>query len=295
MAIVHPLLKRIAWDRVSISVPSDWEVDSLDDTHLMMGKNGTAQIEIKWAEGPRQFTLDAFLKKIITKTRKQLRIAIHERPTPGTFTHPMTGFEFFFFDWDGHGEKGSGAFVFCNHCKRLSLIRFFQPFGSSHTDEYFQVLQSFRDHPEQKQVSWAMFGMDFTAPASFHLKEYSFKPGAFRVDLKDKKDLLCFYSWGPATFLLSKMDLSAFALQRISLISGLARAGSCTRGNYLEWSFRKEKFKNAKMVPFFNHLSLYSVFRICHDEKKNRILGIQADSPVKFQRELIQGSSLHDV
>ncbi len=295
MAIVHPLLKKIAWNRISFLVPPDWEVDSLDDTHLMMGKHSTAELEIKWAEGPGQFTLDAFLKKFIVRAQKQLDIIIHERPTPEGFSHPTTVFEFFFFDWEGHGEKGSGTFIFCNHCKRLTLIRFFKPFDGIHMDQSQQILQSFTDHPNKSQVSWAMFGMEFTAPASFDLKEYSFKPGAFRVDLKDRKKHLCFYSWGPATFLLSKMDLSAFARQRVPLISGLARAGCCARGNYLEWSFRKEKFKNANLIPFFNHMSLYSVFRICHDVENNRISGMQIDSPVKFEHDLIQDSTLHDI
>ncbi len=286
-------IKPIGWNNICLSVPDDWEIDSLDTAHLLIGKDDIPCIELKWTEGPKRFALDKFLKKFIAKTQRLLNIIIHEQATPADFSHPAPHLNFFFFNWEGHGSKGTGAIVFCRECKRLTLIRFFKP--SIVKPVYKQILSSFSDHPQSGRSFWHIFGMSFEAPGEYQLQDYSFKPGAFKVILAHKKNRLVFYNWGPASFLLSKTDLSGFAQRHLPQLTGFAKTGICKKGNFLEWACKQERFKNAQKLPFINRFSHFLLFRICNDAQNNRILGVEAASPHHFNHSLIQESILGDI
>lgn len=284
------LIKTIAWNGISLKVPLTWEVDSLDADHLLIGEKGVARIELKWTEAPKQFTLEKYLKKFISRTQKRLNIKICELPAPGLFSHPATHFEFFFFSWESPSSRGNGTLIFCSLCKRLTLIRFFSDARISINSWPALILFSFNDHPVSDHTLWQVFGLKFSSPKIFCLAEYSFKPGGYILMLKHKKTLLTFFSWGPAEFLLSDKSLSQFAVQRLPQLKGFGTAGVWARGNTLEWSYRHGRFKNAEILPLFSHFSWFTVFRICHDQENNRLLGIMADSPDRFEHELIQGA-----
>jgi hypothetical protein len=228
----------------------------------------------------------------MARSQKLLKIIIHEEPTPHFFLHSNPGFDFFFFSWENTSSKGVGTLIFCNHCRRLTLIRFF-PFdrflinSSAHG-----VLASFTDHPVTGRVSWQLFGMAFSTPENFRLSDYSLKPGYFSFQFLSQNIHLTVLSWGPALFLLAEKTLGEFAGERIPGLTGLAVAGTCDRGNYLEWSFRQGLFKNAGRLPFLSSYSRFILFRIGYDEQNNRIYGVKIDSPRAFEIDLMKGSIL---
>ncbi len=284
------LPKTIAWNGISLDVPLTWEIDSLDATHLLIGGNALPGIEIKWTEAPKRFTLEKYLKKFISQSQKKLKINIHELPTPELFSHPVKQFEFFFFSWENASSKGNGTLIFCSLCKRLTLIRFFSESEIVVNSLQALMLTSFTDHPMSGRTQWQAFGLNFSCPRYFSLMEYSFKPGCYIINLKHKKKILTIFSWGPAVFLLSKISLSEFAAQRLPQLKGFGKTGVCARGNTIEWSYRHGRFKNAEILPFLSQYSLFTIFKICHDQQANRILGIMVDSPDKFEQDLIKGS-----
>lgn len=290
----HLPFKTIAWNKISLDVPECWQIDSLDAAHMMISRNGAAAVEIKWTDSPRQFNLAAYLKKFIVQSQKRLKIQITELAEPPLFSHPVSHFEFFFFSWTGTASNGTGVLVFCSVCKRLTLIRFFDHSSMVPPSVAGLVLASFADHSVTGQTRWQVFGLTFFCPSAFNLLEYSFKPGCYSIELKDKKTTLTVFSWGPARFLLSQASLAQFAVQQLPQLKGFATAGSCCRGNYLEWSFQKGRFKNADRLPFFSRFTVFRLFRICHDQTDNRILGILVDSPQCFEHDLIKGSMIGD-
>ena len=286
----HTPFKTIAWNGICVDVPQAWQIDSLDASHMMIGRNTAAMVELKWTDSPRQFNLAAYLKKFVAQSQKRLNIQIIELPTPPLFSHPVHHFEFFFFSWTGAASNGIGVLVFCSLCKRLTLIRFFTDSSMVPPSVAGLILESFIDHPVAETSHWQVFGLEFFCPSAFKLLDYSFKPGCYTLELKDKKTLVTVFSWGPAKFLLSRTSLAQFAAQRLPRLKGFATAGSCCRGNFLEWSFRQGRFKNAERLPFLSRYAGFSVFRICHDQPNNRILGILVDSPRRFEHDLIKGS-----
>jgi len=294
MLKINFLMKKIAWNGISLKIPTPWEIDSLQADHLIIGKNSSPEIEIKWTDAPGQFTLEKYLKKFIAKSQKLLHIKIHELSTPLSFKHPVKTFEFFFFSWESASSKGNGTLIFCTLCKRLTMIRFFSDSQIISPSLPHSILTSYLDHPMADQADWQLFGLDFSAPKRFKLIEYSFKPGYYTLILKHEKTTLTVFSWGPASFLLSTSGLSEFATQRLPGLKGFATAGHCPRGSYLEWSFRQGRFKNAEILPVFNRYEIFTIFRICHDTHQNRIFGIQVVSPVKFETNLISRSMIGD-
>jgi len=289
------LRQTIAWNGIAFKTPEDWEIESLDDTHMLIGEDGSPKIEIKWTESPKKFTLENYLKRFIDRSQKLLKITIHELPHPFFFSHDIKTFDFFFFSWENESSNGNGVLIFCSCCKKLTMIRFFSGSQISFNSLPALILCSFTDHPKSDQTRWQLFGLNFSTPRSLKLLEYSFKPGSYTIKLKQKKTTLTFFSWGPALFLLSKNSLSKFATQRLPDLKGFATTGVCRHGNYLEWSYRNTRFKNADLIPFLNKYSSFTLFRICHDRQNNRIYGIMVDSSQKFKHDLIKGSILGDI
>ncbi len=288
-------LKPLAWNGIVLKIPVTWEVESLDAGHMIIGDQGQAKTEIKWAEAPKKFILAKYLKKFISRSQKQLGIKIHEQATPESFSHLKAYFEFFFFSWESDTSTGDGTLIFCNHCKRLTMIRFFSKSSGLSKALQTSIIQSFDDHPEKNQTLWQVFGLNFPTPSHFKLQEFSFKPGRYGINFKYKKTKLDIFSWGPAEFLLSKQTLSEFAFQQFPQIIGFAKTGFCSHGSYLEWAFKKPRFKNAQMIPLLSHFALFNIFRICHDPEFNRIFGVMVESGKQFEHHIIKGSMLGDV
>ncbi len=290
-----PLSKLIAWNGILLTVPITWEIDSLDASHLLIGEEGLPKAEIKWTDPPKKFTLIKHLKQFISRSQKQLDIKIHELPTPKFFSHTQKKFDFFFFSWESETSTGNGTLIFCTKCKRLTMIRFFSKNPGISKAIQESILASFHDHPKEDHTHWQIFGLNFPTPTQFTLLEYSFKPGLYAVSFKHKKIRLEVFSWGPAQFLLSNSTLVDFAKQRIPQLTGLAKTGFCSRGSYLEWSFKTQRLKNADAIPLLNRFFLFTVFRICHDPKTNRIFGVLIDSPKQFEMNIMKRSMLSDI
>ena len=289
------LPRTVAWNGVVLKTPSDFEIESLDKTHLILGNNGISALEIKWTDSPGRFTLETYLKGFIARSQKLLNIKIYEQPHPRGFSHPNPDFDFFFFTWESNTSKGQGTLIFCTRCKRLTMIRFFSNQEIKEHTLPGRIISSFVDHPQQNSVKWDVFGLKFSTPDRFTLDEYFFKPGSFMIRLKDRAVAYTVFSWGPASFLLSKSSLSEFAKEQLPEIEGLSTVSDTVNAVCQEWAFKKEKFKGASFIPGLNRLSRFSLFRICHHTDLNRILGVMIESPEKFERQLIEDSIISHV
>lgn len=287
-----PLSKAVAWNGTAFKIPDAWEIDSLDPTHVMISENGSPRAEIKWTESSPSTPLERQFKKFTARSQRLLKIIIQEEPPPPYFSHPNPGFDVFFFSWKDTSSAGTGALIYCRHCRRLSLIRFFFPDRFLPDSSAHGLLTSFTDHPVTGRVSWQLFGMSFSTPENFRLTEYRLEPGCFSFQFLAQNIHLTVFSWGPASFLLADKTLAEFAKERLPELTGSAAAGIYDRGNYLEWSFRQGLFKNAGRLPFLSLCSRFILFRISHDKQNNRIYGVKIDSPRAFEIDLMKGSIL---
>jgi hypothetical protein len=282
------VLKKICWNSVSLKIPEPWEIDSLDSSHVLIGEEGIPKVEVKWSNSPNKFTLEKFLKKFVAVSEKQLNIKIHEQSLPKFFSHPEVNFEFFFFLWESKSSTGKGVLIFCNHCKKLTMIRFFSNADIKLNSLPVQTLYSFTDHPTSDNVDWQIFDLSFSIPREFKLMDYSFQPGGYTMRFNYKKNSAQVFSWGPALFLLSKQNLEAFAIQRLPELQGGISSGTCMRGEYVEWCFRGGLSNYLEKVSFLNYFSIVTVFRIIHDRANNRLLGFMIKSPGNYNYDLMK-------
>lgn len=289
------LQKKIAWNGISLSVPVGWEIDSLDKDHVIIGKDSQPEMEIKWTDSPNKFTLEKYLKNFISQTQNKLKIRIYERPTPFSFKQTNPYFEFFFFSWESASSSGRGSLIFCSHCKKLSLIRFFSKKKPLQDTLQESILLSYEDHSNDGYIYWQAFGLHFSTPHRFCLTDYSFKPGCYILNFAHKKTTLSIFSWGPASFLLSKTSITTFATQRLGQLQGFAKSGACICGDYFQWKYRHGILKNTTTLPILSHFSRYTIFRICQEKTNNRIIGVMVDSPAKFEHDLIKESIIGDL
>jgi len=288
------LQKKFAWNSISLRLPMSWEIDSLDKDHVIIGEDTQPRMEIKWTDSPEKFTLEKYLKNFIAQIQKKIKIKIYERPAPGSFKQTNQDLEFFFFSWESASSSGRGSLIFCSHCKKLSLIRFF---SKSKTFDALQksILLSYKDHSNDDHIYWRVFGLHFSTPHRFNMTDYSFKPGCYILNFDHKKTKLTIFSWGPASFLLSKTNLTTFATQRLSQLQGFAKSGDCKYGDCFQWNYRQGILKNSHTLPFLNRYSRYIVFRICQEKTSNRIIGVMVDSRKKFKHDLIKESIIGDI
>jgi len=288
------LQKKFAWNGIALKIPMSWEIDSLDNDHVIIGEDTEPRMEIKWIDSPRKFTLEQYLKNFISQTQKKLKIEIQESMTPRSFKQTDPDLEFFFFSWKSASSSGSGSLIFCSHCKKLSLIRFFP--ASKNIDVLLEsILLSYKDHLSNDRIDWQVFGLRFSTPPGFKITDYSFKPGCYTLDFEYQKTKLTVFSWGPASFLLSKTSITEFATQRLNRLQGFATSGVCKCGDYFQWKYMTGILKNNHNLPVLNHYSRYIIFRISREKASNRIIGVMVDSRRKFKQDLIKESIIGDV
>ncbi len=280
--------KMIAWNGMSVLVPAAWEVDSIEPSHLLIGQDNTQKIEIKWTQRLIKHSLEKYVRKFITQSQKLLGIKIHEEATPRHFIPENPSFNFFFFTWESKTASGNGVLLLCSHCRRLTIIRFFNTFRWKKASLMEAIIQSYTDHSETDICQWAVFGMKISIPDSFKLKTFQFKPGHYQIQLHDKRKRLSLYSWGPASFLLSSTSLENFAKQQIKLPPDGKILNDSNNSQSIQWEFRNPLFEKLNIPETISRLIGFTIFKITHTEKQNRITGILLDAPRTQAHNLMQ-------
>lgn len=284
------LTKKIAWNGVSFMIPASWEIDGIEKDYLLIGQDTTLKIELKWTRRPKQYSLEKYVKRFMAKSQKLLNIQIHEQKTPPHFIPENPGFDFFFFTWDNRSDSGNGVLAYCNHCKRLTIIRFFNRFKWENAPVMEAVLQSYQDHPELDVCHWDIFGMVFSAPASLTLKKFQFNPGHYQIQLKGRNLLLCVYSWGPASFLLSNTSLEDFAHKHIKLPQEKEKRSNPSNSTRvsMQWEFQNPLFEKLNLPAAISHLMAFTIFNITLHEERNRMIGILVDASKSNAHDVIK-------
>ena len=282
------LTTNVSWDGISFMIPEHWEVQRLGKDYIFIDDQEDPQLEIKWNRVNSRADLVTYFKRFVKKSEKLLGIQIDKIETPEAFRKTIKGFNFFFFDWAKAGEIGSGMFIFCHICKKITMIRFFSKQLFSKNSTACSIIDTFADHPINDHAHWNCFGLELTTPSSFKLIDFSFKPGRFTLNFQDKTITISCLSWGPADFLLHDKSLAQFAQSEVPRLGQIHEVMDTSPFKIYEWRYRTERFKNANYLPFMKKLALYSLFRIFHDTSKNRIFGVLIESPKPIERHIIE-------
>jgi hypothetical protein len=136
--------------------------------------------------------------------------------------------------------------------------------------------------------------MTFTTPSSLSLKKFSLKPGNYHISLSGRKTSLGLFSWGPASFLLSGKTLQDFAKERIKLPEGRHQVSPVSGKSFteIEWAYRTRLYPNINWPAYFKFFPGFSICRITHHYKKNRIFGILASGTQARVSKMIEQVSI---
>ena len=178
-----------AWQGFQLQVPSDWDLSAAsgdyDTGYCRLDDETMPRLEIKWRGGLRtkgassltdRFLKDARLNRKGSPVRIKRDTALAEVPDADC--------ECFF--TCGETDAVHMA-VCCSVCGRASMLRVIQRPGDTSHAIARRILQSFRDHPSDDWMPWAILGFSLATPKEFRLKNHRFEAGRLQMDFAARR------------------------------------------------------------------------------------------------------------
>lgn len=266
--------KEFAWDGFCFMAPSVWQVGKIGPRYLMLEDESGPALEIKSGRVKGRFSHKAHLRRLATLHGKKLREPLREDPIPSEWEKALDKYEAINFSWRGETIGGMGVLVYCAHCRRATLIQFYQKGRYQRKNIYRRILESFRDHRKDNQVIWSVFDIRAMLPERFKLVRHRFEAGAFELVFKTKAQKITLHRWGPASILLRDIDLIRFAQTMIPHHEGKVRYVIEAGNNAVEWGVKPSPSLWDQWWSKIKRKPAFQWYRLWHLEEKNRILGV---------------------
>jgi hypothetical protein len=270
----------VAWNGISMRVPSQWEVSSLTKSYLQLDDGIGPVFELKWQQVRGVFSHQEHLKKLARHSRSVPELHFQQNFLPDEWRQALRHFETQYFEWQGGEINGKGVVLYCPASKQASLLQFYQQRGLKDSEVHLGVLDSFRDQCEQDMVRWSLFGLNALMPKSFELIRYRFEPGRYQLEFNGHQKRVELNRWGPADLLLKKSDLRHWFEKRCKELDW-CRSADILESNYdgRPALYGKSRGSNSVPVRLWARISrkLPQVWlRIWHLSSRNQILGVVA-------------------
>ena len=289
---MDPKWDEINWNSIRFLKPAGWQITNIGRNYLMLGTHGGPKMEITWESSPKSVSPRIGVKQLQTRILKRhLATATAWNPCP-SWVQALSSYQTSGFSWNNSTHTGHGLILSCAFCHRTSLIQFYQTHPA---DDHFEaivprLLSSFRDHPEDDRLQWAVFDIRATLPANFQIKTYRFLPGFITICFCSKNEQITLYRWSPASVLLAGRKLSEFA-GTLRFYPGDASEKMWDE-NRIEWEYHRSY---GIWTRFLSRLSVgisHQRFLIRHVPEKNRILAVNAESKQPIDPSLFEQISL---
>ncbi len=270
----------VAWNGISMRVPSQWEVSSLTKSYLQLDDGIGPVLELKWQQVRGVFSHQDHLKKLARHSRSVPELNFQQTSLPEEWHQALRHFETQYFEWQSGEVDGKGVVLYCPASKQASLLQFYQQRGLKGSEVQLGVLDSFRDQCEQDMVRWSLFGLNALMPKSFELIRYRFEPGRYQLEFKDRQECVELNRWGPADLLLRKSDLRHWFEEKCKELDWCRSAGIRERNYHGRPAlYGKSRGSNSLTVRLWARISRklpHVWFRIWHLSSRNQILGVAA-------------------
>ena len=284
--------KTVAWNGISMRVPSLWEVSFLAKSYLQLDDGMGPVLELKWQQVKGVFSHQDHLQKLARHSRSVTGLSFQQTSLPEEWRQALRHFETQCFEWQGGEIKGKGVVLYCPASQQASLLQFYQQRGVDGSEVHLGVLDSFRDRCEQGMLRWSLFGLNALMPKSFELVRYRFEPGHYQLEFKDPQKCVDLNRWGPADLLLRKSDLRHWFEKRCKELDW-CRVASIREQNYQGRPalHGKNRGSDTPAVRLWARISrkLPNVWvRIWHLSSQNQILGVAARGLKSLDEPLLE-------
>jgi hypothetical protein len=273
-----------AWNGIELAVPQTWEVGQLGRRHLVFENRAQAVMEIKWQRVRGRFSARSHLKQLAGRQSGSLKKAIQECSLPQSWMSVLQGYESMGFRWQTAKTNGQGAILYCLQCRTAAMIQFFNSTSQDATDLAAGIMGSYRDHRDDRNILWALFGIRALLPQAFNLRDYTFQPGSYRLALEDGRTVLTLFRWAPADTLLADQSLADFAT---AVLSGKHDAPVWTtvkNHSALKWESIQ---KTPKLLGLIKTAPPCILVRLWHVASRNRILAVRISGKGPLDHHLI--------
>jgi hypothetical protein len=270
--------RNVAWSGVEFQLPAHLTPALVGKNYLLFDDHEGPRLELKWGKVKKRFSPQTQLKRLTSAADKSIKKTIRMVPMPAAWQEVLQPFDAALaFIWKGASLSGKGVILHCAVCQTATLIQFYnRPTPTANANQ--RVLANFKDHREDKLVTWVLYDIRAVLPAPYRLSRFRFESGEFELIFRCKSDTLSLYRWGPASVILNRHSLKDMAQAMGSDYGGQVQAkvwhgfdaiyGACQKrisGIRYGWDWIRRK-------PMFNWLQLW------HVDPRNRILGVHAES-----------------
>jgi len=284
--------KTVAWNGISMRVPSKWEVSSLAKSYLQLDDGTGPVLELKWQQLRGVFSHQDHLKKLARHSRSVPGLNFQQTSLPDEWRQALRHFETQCFEWQGGEINGKGVVLYCPASQQASLLQFYQTRGLADSKVHLGVLDSFRDQCEEDMVRWSLFGLNAVMPKSFELVRYRFEPGHYQLEFKDRQECVDLNRWGPADLLLRKSDLRHWFEKKCEELNWCRSAAIQERAYQGKPAlYGKSRGSDSLAVRLWARISrkLPNVWiRIWHLYSQNQIMGVAARSLKSLDEHLLE-------
>jgi len=269
--------KDIAWNGISFMVPATWQVGSMANNYLMLEEDGEPVVEVKWGQIKGGFSHEAQLRRLSSLHKKGLEKTVSKCPIPEKWKKVLGNYKATAFSWEGKTISGQGIILFCPSCHNATLIQFYRRSPAQLPEVSQRFLSTFRDHREDKQVLWSLFGIRTKVPEAFRLQKYRFEAGGFELIFALKEQRIILQRWAPATVLLRNQNLAQLAKSMIRNPRGEVPTEIVTQDKVIEWT--SAPFPNQwahRWLPL-KKKATYQRHRLWHLEEQNCLLSVKIE------------------
>lgn len=289
--------KTVAWNGLSLRVPSQWEVSSLAKSYLQLDDEMGPVLELKWQQIKGLFSFKTHLKKLSRLSTSTPGVDFQEIPLPQEWQQALRNFEVKSFVWNSAEVSGKGAILYCPECQKAILLQFYQRQSGDDSRAPLEVLHSFQDHSEDGMVHWALFGLRVFIPQRFVLLHHRFHPGHYQLEFQDQKEYLYLNRWGPADLLLKGGDLLTWFNEKCGELNWCQTAkmreydddGKPTLQGQSQGSVVFASRLWARVTRKLPHMWV----RIWHLASRNQILGVAARGLKPLNEQMLEEICSH--
>jgi len=282
-----PDYKTLAWNRLRVDVPVDWDISRIDRRYLMLECRGAPVMEVKWSSVKRP-ARPATIFKQIKKNRKRYR-DVREMPVPEQWEKALRGFDdVLCFCRAGGCISGQGVLLFSRSGGHVILVQFFTSLQAPAGGVDVRVLSTLKVGGDEDPVIWSVFDIHAAVPKEFRLTGYRFSAGYFRMEFSGSEKKMMLYRWGPAITLLRRVEMEYFARKALNISSNMRRRRLPPESSAVEWN--NMKAENAAWRPRFFSFGhrRYRYVRIRHEKTASRLLAVELRSRRPLSREFFE-------
>ena len=267
----------MAWNGIRFMAPVTWQVGTIGTHYLVLEEESGPILEVKWGRVKGAFSHEAHLHRLGALHGKNLGKVVGELPLPPEWEKALGGYHARGFSWRGKTMSGKGAILYCPICQNATLIQFYRRDALKAEHASDRLLASFRDHRQDNQVVWSVFGIRATIPNTFRLVRQRFEAGIFELEFTARGQRIALYRWGPASVLLSDRDLARFARAMLPIPKEEPHPLRVAGSKAVEWNVRPTPSRWAHVWGRMRARPPFQWTRLWHLEEKNCIFGVRIE------------------